>query len=40
MGTTPAAIPDRLMRRGVVFNIKRPSWWMREHAPLDEAAKR
>jgi hypothetical protein len=28
------------MRRGVVFNIKRPSWWMREHAPLDEAAKR
>jgi DNA replication protein DnaC len=40
MGTTPAAILDRLMHRTVVFNIKGPSWRMREHASMTEAAKR
>ena len=35
-----AAILDRLMHRAVVFNIKGPSWRMREHAALAEAVKR
>ncbi|MGQ0678182.1 MAG: IS21-like element helper ATPase IstB [Actinomycetota bacterium] len=34
-----AAILDRLMHRAVVFNIKGPSWRMREHQALAEAAK-
>ncbi len=33
------AILDRLMHRAVVFNIKGPSWHMREHAALAEASK-
>lgn len=33
------AILDRLMHRAVVFNIKGPSWRMREHQALAEAAK-
>jgi DNA replication protein DnaC len=33
------AILDRLMHRAVVFNIKGPSWRMREHSALAEAAK-
>jgi DNA replication protein DnaC len=33
------AILDRLMHRAVVFNIKGPSWRMREHQALTEAAK-
>ena len=33
------AILDRLMHRAVVFNIKGPSWRMREHAALAEASK-
>ena len=33
------AILDRLMHRAVVFNIRGPSWRMREHAALAEAAK-
>lgn len=33
------AILDRLMHKAVVFNIKGPSWRMREHAALAEAAK-
>lgn len=33
------AILDRLMHRAVVFNIKGPSWRMKEHAALAEAAK-
>ena len=32
------AILDRLMHRAVVFNIKGPSWRMREHAALAEAS--
>jgi DNA replication protein DnaC len=32
------AILDRLMHRAVVFNIRGPSWRMREHAALAEAA--
>ena len=31
------AILDRLMHRAVVFNIRGPSWRMREHAALAEA---
>lgn len=34
-----AAILDRLMHRAVVFNIRGPSWRMREHAALAEAAR-
>ena len=34
-----AAILDRLMHNAVVFNIKGPSWRMREHHALTEAAK-
>lgn len=34
-----SAILDRLMHRAVVFNIKGPSWRMREHQALAEAAK-
>jgi len=33
------AILDRLMHRAVVFNIKGPSWRLREHQALTEAAK-
>lgn len=33
-----AAILDRLMHRAVVFNIKGPSWRMREHQALATAA--
>jgi len=33
-----AAILDRLMRNAVVFNIKGPSWRMREHHALEGAA--
>jgi DNA replication protein DnaC len=33
-----AAILDRLMHRAVVFNIKGPSWRMREHQALTTAA--
>ena len=33
-----AAILDRLMHNAVVFNIKGPSWRMREHHALEEAA--
>jgi DNA replication protein DnaC len=33
------AILDRLMHGAVVFNIRGPSWRMREHAALAEAAK-
>ncbi|HVA07056.1 MAG TPA: IS21-like element helper ATPase IstB [Acidimicrobiales bacterium] len=32
-----AAILDRLMHNAVVFNIKGPSWWMREHHALETA---
>ncbi|MGH2719792.1 MAG: ATP-binding protein [Actinomycetota bacterium] len=32
-----APILDRLMHRAVVFNIKGPSWRMREHAALATA---
>jgi len=32
-----SAILDRLMHRAVVFNIKGPSWRMREHQALAEA---
>jgi DNA replication protein DnaC len=35
-----AAILDRLMHRAVVFNIRGPSWRMREHQALAEAVKR
>jgi DNA replication protein DnaC len=35
-----AAILDRLLHRAVVFNIKGPSWRMKEHAALAEAARR
>ncbi len=31
------AVLDRLMHRAVVFNIKRPSWRMREHNALEVA---
>ena len=34
-----SAILDRLMHRAVVFNIKGPSWRMKEHQALAEAAK-
>jgi DNA replication protein DnaC len=34
-----AAILDRLMHRAVVFNIRGPSWRMREHQALAEAAR-
>jgi DNA replication protein DnaC len=34
-----AAILDRLLHRAVVFNIKGPSWRMREHQALAEAAR-
>jgi DNA replication protein DnaC len=34
-----AAILDRLMHRAVVFNIRGPSWRMREHAALAEATR-
>jgi DNA replication protein DnaC len=34
-----SAILDRLMHRTVVFNIKGPSWRMREHQALAEAVK-
>jgi DNA replication protein DnaC len=33
-----AAILDRLMHNAVVFNIKGPSWRMREHHALETAA--
>jgi DNA replication protein DnaC len=33
-----AAILDRLMHKAVVFNIKGPSWRMREHQALEAAA--
>jgi DNA replication protein DnaC len=33
------AILDRLMHKAVVFNIKGPSWRMREHSALAEASK-
>ena len=33
------AILDRLMHRAVVFNIRGPSWRMREHAALAEASR-
>jgi hypothetical protein len=33
-----AAILDRLMHRAIVFNIKGPSWRMREHQALATAA--
>ena len=33
-----AAILDRLMHNAVVFNIKGPSWRMREHHALEEAS--
>jgi DNA replication protein DnaC len=33
------AILDRLMHRAVVFNIKGPSWRMREHHALQEASR-
>ena len=33
-----AAILDRLMHNAVVFNIKGPSWRMREHHALEQAA--
>lgn len=32
-----AAILDRLMHNAVVFNIKGPSWRLREHAALTAA---
>ena len=32
-----AAILDRLMHRAIVFNIKGPSWRMREHQALTTA---
>jgi len=32
-----AAILDRLMHNAVVFNIKGPSWRMREHHALEQA---
>ena len=32
-----AAILDRLMHNAVVFNIKGPSWRMREHQALEQA---
>jgi len=32
-----AAILDRLMHNAVVFNIKGPSWRMREHHALEKA---
>lgn len=35
--TVAAAILDRLMHRAVVFNIKGPSWRMREHQALTSA---
>ena len=34
-----SAILDRLMHRAVVFNIRGPSWRMREHQALAEAVK-
>lgn len=34
-----SAILDRLMHRAVVFNVKGPSWRMREHQALAEAVK-
>ena len=33
-----AAILDRLMHRAIVFNIKGPSWRMREHQALTAGA--
>ena len=33
-----AAMLDRLLHRSVVFNIKGPSWRMREHHALETAA--
>jgi DNA replication protein DnaC len=39
-GVVAAAILDRLLHRAVVFNIRGPSWRMREHAALAEAVKR
>jgi DNA replication protein DnaC len=33
-----AAILDRLMHNAVVFNIKGPSWRMREHHALEQAS--
>jgi DNA replication protein DnaC len=38
-GVVASAILDRLMHRAVVFNIKGPSWRMREHQALAEAVK-
>jgi DNA replication protein DnaC len=34
-----AAILDRILHRAVVFNIRGPSWRMREHQALAEAAR-
>lgn len=33
------AVLDRLMHRAVVFNIKGPSWRMREHDALEMATR-
>jgi hypothetical protein len=33
-----AAILDRLMHRAIVFNIRGPSWRLREHHGLEIAA--
>ncbi len=33
-----AAILDRLMHNAIVFNIKGPSWRVREHSGLEIAA--
>lgn len=34
-----SAVLDRFMHRAVVFNIKGPSWRMKEHQALAVAAK-
>jgi DNA replication protein DnaC len=34
-----AAILDRLMHKAIVFNIKGPSWRLREHNGLEIAAR-
>ncbi|MCA1707992.1 MAG: ATP-binding protein, partial [Actinobacteria bacterium] len=34
------AIVDRLMHNAVVFNIRGPSWRMREHQALTEATRK
>jgi IstB-like ATP binding protein len=35
-----SAVPDRLLHRAVVFNIRGPSWRIREHQALAEATRR